>query len=53
MQAGSDQNDNTVKRNAWGYHGFDHRPQEEMIGHRPRNIANEYAGAFASTGEFR
>ena len=53
MQAGGDQNGDAVECNARGDQRFDHRPQEEMVGHRSGNVANEYAGAFASTGEFR
>ena len=52
MQAGRDQNDDAVERNARGDQGFDHRPQEEMVGHGPRDVANQNAGALAPTGEF-
>ena len=51
MQAGRDQNDNALERNARGDERFNHRPQEEMVGHRPRDVANEDAGALASPGE--
>ncbi len=52
MQAGGDQNGDAVECNPRGDQRFDYRPQEEMVGHRSGNVANEYAGAFASTGEF-
>ena len=52
MQAGRDQNNDAVERNARGDQGFDDRPQEEMVGHGPRDVANQDAGAFAPTGEF-
>ena len=52
MQAGRDQNNDAVERNARGDHGFDDRPQEEMVGHGPRDVANQDAGAFAAASEF-
>ena len=52
MQAGGDQNADAVERNAGGDQGFDHRPQEEMVGHRAGDVANQDAGASAPASEF-
>ena len=40
-----------AERNARADQRFDHRAQEEVVGHRPRDVANEDAGALASPGE--
>jgi len=47
MQAGRNQNDDTIERNG-GDGGFDHRPQEEMVGQGPGGVADQEAGALAS-----
>ncbi len=34
------------ERDAGGDHGLDHRPQEQPVGHRPRDVADQDAGAL-------
>jgi hypothetical protein len=53
MQPGCHEDRYLFTRDARGEHRLHHRAQEEMIRHRPRDVANEDAGARSSLHEFR
>ena len=48
MQAGRDQDDDLLARHARREHALDQRPQEQMVGDRPRDVADQDAGALAA-----
>ncbi len=52
MQAGRDEYGDRVARNPGGHHDLDHRPQEQMVGNRTGDVADQDAGAPAPTREF-
>ena len=52
MQARGDENRDAVPGDACVEQAFDQRPQEQAIRHRPRNVADQDAGARASSHHF-
>ena len=48
VQAGGDQDGDAVEGNAARDHGFDHRAQEQPVRHRPRDVADQNAGAASA-----
>ena len=48
MKTRGDEDTDAILRDARFEHIFDHRPEKKMIRNRPRDVANEYAGAASS-----
>ena len=53
MQAGGDQDRDGTERDAGGHHGLHHRPQEQPVRHRARDVADEDAGTLSGPCQLR
>jgi hypothetical protein len=52
MEAGRHQHGDPFAVHAPGQKAFDQRPQEQVIGHRPRDIADQDARTLAPANQF-
>ena len=52
VQSGGDEDRDLVSRNAGGFERSQHRRQDELIRHRPGDVADKDAGVFAAAGDF-
>ena len=51
VQPGGDQHGDRLQRDAGGGDGLDHRPQEQVVGHRTGDVADQDAGAGPALGQ--
>ena len=51
VQAGGDEDEDVLAGDALLFEGPQHRRQDEAVGHRPGDVADEDAGVLAAAGE--
>jgi hypothetical protein len=52
VQAGGHEDCDLVARNPLALENLQHRPQDQLVGDRPRNVADDDAGIFLPAGDF-